>query len=323
MTSIAQAASSAALLLTFFASPVIAEPLPADLAPAAPPAVSIINKGAAVESQPNAAASPAAPGANASDAKAEPAASDAATDNSAAAEPESAQSEALLPGPEEAAAAAQSAPPAPAAPQPPAEPTLEIAINLTNQRMTVTENGAAKFTWPVSSGAFGYATPTGTFRPTWMARMWHSRQYDMAPMPHSIFFKGGAAIHATYSVGMLGRPASHGCVRLSPKNAATLYRMVEKHGKALTRITVHGKPNYGPARVAKRRQANPRYAYGYGGYFAPPAAYSYGYAKPQMVYPGDQRAVVKSQQRRAQQMRKQRRAVVRQYYSGYGYGYGY
>jgi lipoprotein-anchoring transpeptidase ErfK/SrfK len=58
--------------------------------------------------------------------------------------------------------------------------------------------------------------------------MHYSRKYDNAPMPHSIFFKGGYAIHGTNHVGMLGRPASHGCVRLSPANASILYAIVGK-----------------------------------------------------------------------------------------------
>ena len=86
----------------------------------------------------------------------------------------------------------------------PPKPTLQVAINLSTQRMTVSENGVAKYTWPVSSGAEGYETPTGTFKPTWKTEMWYSRQYDMAPMPHSVFFSGGAAIHATYATHQLG-----------------------------------------------------------------------------------------------------------------------
>jgi lipoprotein-anchoring transpeptidase ErfK/SrfK len=193
-------------------------------------------------------------------------------------------------------------------PVPPPEPTLLININLSTQKMTVTENGKGKFTWSVSSARSGYRTPTGTFRPTWMSAMWYSRQYDMAPMPHSIFFSGGTAIHATYATGQLGTPASHGCVRLSPKNAATLYKMVSKHGKGLTRITVRGKPNHGSSNVANAKQRNVRrYAaapYGY----APPGWYSQQYyrsAAPRAAYMKPRRTV-----------RRVNRAP------GYAYGYG-
>ncbi len=113
----------------------------------------------------------------------------------------------------------------------------------------------SKYVWPVSSGSRGHDTPTGNFKPVWMSKMWYSRQYEYAPMPNAIFFHGGAAIHGTAYVGSLGRPASHGCVRLAPRNAATLYKLVGSHGKAATRISVHGTPNHGAEpEVASRRQ---------------------------------------------------------------------
>ena len=76
----------------------------------------------------------------------------------------------------------------------------------------------------------GYETPAGSYYVQRMERMWHSRKYHGAPMPHALFFAGGIAIHATSAVGQLGRPASHGCVRLSPKNARALFELVGQHG---------------------------------------------------------------------------------------------
>jgi hypothetical protein len=203
-----------------------------------------------------------------------------------------------------------------AEPAVPAEPTLLININLTTQRMVVTENGVAKYMWAVSSGAYGYPTPTGTFQPSWMSKMWYSKQYDNAPMPHSIFFKGGAAIHATSSIYLLGTPASHGCVRLAPTNASKLYGLVSRHGKERTEITVHGRPKYTPqvAQMRPRYPARMRYAYS-------PYGYGPGYSSyavpPRYVYPGDApRYYVKNNKQRAAAMKK-RRAAVRQYYSAY------
>ena len=138
-----------------------------------------------------------------------------------------------------------------AKPEPP-KPTLFVAIDLANQKLTVTEGDVAKYKWSISSGRTGYLTPRGTFRPVWMSKMWYSRKYDYAPMPHAIFFHGGAAIHGTDSVYALGRPASHGCVRLSPQNAATLFKLVTKHGKQKTQITVFGTPKASP-KVASSR----------------------------------------------------------------------
>jgi lipoprotein-anchoring transpeptidase ErfK/SrfK len=140
----------------------------------------------------------------------------------------------------------------------PPKPTLLVAIDLTNQKLSVTENGVAKYKWSISSGRTGYITPKGTFRPVWMSKMWYSRKYDYAPMPHAIFFHGGTAIHGTDSVYALGRPASHGCVRLSPGNAATLYKMVTKHGKQATRITVFGTPKQSAPVASNDRGDNRR-----------------------------------------------------------------
>ena len=116
--------------------------------------------------------------------------------------------------------------------------TVEARISLSNQRMYVSVNGVRKYTWAVSTARPGYRTPTGTFRPQWLAKMHYSSKYDNAPMPHSVFFHGGYAIHGTTAVGSLGRPASHGCVRLAPGNAATLYALVTKYGMGNTRVIV-------------------------------------------------------------------------------------
>ncbi len=122
------------------------------------------------------------------------------------------------------------------------DPTLHIAINLTKQELSVREDGGRSHTWEISTGRAKHPTPKGTFRPVWMAKDWYSRKYDDAPMPHAIFFHGGAAIHGTDSVHALGRPVSHGCVRLTRRNAARLYRLVTKHGKKKTEIKVFGTP---------------------------------------------------------------------------------
>lgn len=140
----------------------------------------------------------------------------------------------------------------------PALPTLIVKINLTSQSMSVQANGKPVHSWKVSTGRSGYATPPGTFKPGWMAKMWYSKQYDDAPMPHSVFFNGGIAVHATSSTGMLGRPASHGCVRLAPGNAAAFYALVSRHGMARTRIKVHGRQPFGAEPKIARRGGDQR-----------------------------------------------------------------
>jgi lipoprotein-anchoring transpeptidase ErfK/SrfK len=96
-------------------------------------------------------------------------------------------------------------------------------INLSSQRMQVYVNGQPRYNWPVSTARRGYRTPTGTFRPTTLVRYHRSTIYSGSPMPHSIFFLRGYAIHGSYETKYLGSPASHGCVRLHPSNAAALY----------------------------------------------------------------------------------------------------
>jgi lipoprotein-anchoring transpeptidase ErfK/SrfK len=116
----------------------------------------------------------------------------------------------------------------------------KIVVRVSNsaQRMSVYVNGALAHSWPVSTARKGYRTPVGTYGVKRMERMWHSRKYDWSPMPHSLFFAGGYAIHGSYSVRQLGRPASHGCIRLAPGNAAKLYSLVRSSGSRNTRIVV-------------------------------------------------------------------------------------
>jgi lipoprotein-anchoring transpeptidase ErfK/SrfK len=130
--------------------------------------------------------------------------------------------------------------------------TLAAHIDLTRQRMTVRAGGKTLHTWKISSGARGHETPTGRFRPQWVARRWHSRKYDMAPMPYSVFYNGGIATHGTTSVSRLGRPASHGCIRLKTTNARKFYKLVRQHGLKRTRIVVSGRAKHPPVRRARR-----------------------------------------------------------------------
>jgi len=116
--------------------------------------------------------------------------------------------------------------------------SLVANIDVSSQTMTVSRYGQVLYRWSVSTARKGYITPRGSYRPQWTARMWYSRKYDMSPMPYSVFFRGGYAIHGTGAVRQLGRPASHGCVRLHTANAATFYAMVKEVGFGNTRIVV-------------------------------------------------------------------------------------
>ena len=115
-----------------------------------------------------------------------------------------------------------------------AQATVSIHVDLSSQTMHVTSSEGGAYNWPVSTGRpDGYRTPTGAYRPQRMYVNWNSREYDNAPMPHAIFFNGGYAIHGSYETRWLGRPASHGCVRLSPAHAAVLYDMVKREGASI------------------------------------------------------------------------------------------
>jgi lipoprotein-anchoring transpeptidase ErfK/SrfK len=104
-------------------------------------------------------------------------------------------------------------------------------IDLSEQKMRVVVNGRTQHVWPISSGRKGYRTPTGRYKPTRMYQRYFSKKYDGAPMPYSVFFRGGYAVHGTSHVKKLGRPASHGCIRLRTDHAKKLYQLVNAHGR--------------------------------------------------------------------------------------------
>jgi lipoprotein-anchoring transpeptidase ErfK/SrfK len=121
----------------------------------------------------------------------------------------------------------------------PARADVVVQIDKSAQRMAVSVDGAARYNWPVSTGRGGYGTPSGVFHPQSMVRMHFSRRYYNSPMPHSIFFYYGFAIHGTNDISRLGGPASHGCVRLHPSHAAVLYALVQRNGPRNTRIEIN------------------------------------------------------------------------------------
>lgn len=136
---------------------------------------------------------------------------------------------------------------------------VNIRVDLSSQRMQVTTPDGQSFNWAISSGREGYRTIRGNFRPTRLERNWYSRKYGGA-MPNAIFFRGGFAIHGTSAVGALGRPASHGCVRLAPAHAARLFQLVRQHGVTTTRIAINGVAPDTGTRFAKAKPAQQKVA---------------------------------------------------------------
>ncbi len=144
---------------------------------------------------------------------------------------------------------------------------ISAKINLSTQTMTVRVDGRKRYVWRISSGKEGYLTPRGSFQPHSVEEMHFSKQYENAPMPYSVFFNSGIAVHGTYATRRLGRPASHGCVRVSVRNAKRFHDLVKAHGKKRTRIKVIGrtplyaklKPRRHKRRKHKRQRRSRRY----------------------------------------------------------------
>jgi len=122
----------------------------------------------------------------------------------------------------------------------PAFAEVLISVNKSTQQMSVSVDGVPRYRFAVSTGRAGYGTPNGTYHPQRLAASWFSKLYYNSPMPHSIFFHGGYAIHGSYEINRLGGPASHGCIRLHPSNAAALFALVKSEGMAATTIAVSG-----------------------------------------------------------------------------------
>ena len=121
-----------------------------------------------------------------------------------------------------------------------ASASVLISVNKNTQQMSVSVDGVPRYEFAVSTGRAGYGTPTGTYSPQRMAKTWFSKEYYNSPMPHSIFFHRGYAIHGSYEINRLGGPASHGCIRLHPENAETLFTLVQREGMSATKIVVYG-----------------------------------------------------------------------------------
>jgi len=142
------------------------------------------------------------------------------------------------------------------------KPIVVAKIDKATQRMSVFVNGIQEYSWKVSTGRGRYDTPVGSHKPYRMHKMWYSRKYQMTPMPYSVFYNGGYAVHGTKALWRLGQPASHGCVRLSTKNAKLFYGLVKQHGRLRTEIAINGTVKKQPVYAArsKRRTRRQRYA---------------------------------------------------------------
>jgi hypothetical protein len=144
-----------------------------------------------------------------------------------------------------------------------AQAAITVQIDKSSQTATVSRDGEVLHRWPVSTGRRGYDTPNGTFKAFRMEKDHYSKEWDDAPMPNSIFFtKKGHALHGYLDTKNIGRPASHGCVRLKPENAAALFALVEKEGVLNTTVSITGElPTASPAVARAPRGVAPDQAY--------------------------------------------------------------
>ena len=123
-----------------------------------------------------------------------------------------------------------------------ASANIIISINQSTQHMLVTVDGVTRYDWPVSTGRAGHGTPNGVFKVNRMDATHHSKEYEDAFMPDSMFFDlNGHAIHGFNDVPHLGMAVSHGCVRLAPSNAAVLFGLVKQQGMANTTVQINGR----------------------------------------------------------------------------------
>jgi L,D-transpeptidase catalytic domain len=127
-----------------------------------------------------------------------------------------------------------------------ADAKLDLFVDKSTQQISVIQNGRLLYVWPVSTGRDKFSTPSGVYAPERLEPMWFSKAYYNSPMPHAIFFHNGYAIHGSYDIARLGGPASHGCVRLHPQDAAMLYAMVQQEGPGNTTIVVGGGGSLNP-----------------------------------------------------------------------------
>ena len=189
---------------------------------------------------------------------------------------------------------------------------IVVNIDKSTQEATVFIDGIETYSWKVSTGKPGYSTPTGTFTATSMNEIWYSKQWDNAPMPHAVFFmKDGHAIHGTMEEKNLGKPASHGCVRLSRENATILFDLIKQNGLQNTQIVLSGEDPYGYVpNVASRSRGQ-----------YPPYPYGYGYGRGQAVAPPWYNPGAEAQIQPDQQPQRRRRGLFRWFQQNQGYNY--
>lgn len=114
----------------------------------------------------------------------------------------------------------------------------QITIDLSEQKLTATENGETFMCVDISTGLDATPTPRGeftVFKKTPSRYMQgplpglpSDQYYDMPGVPWNLYFThGGAVIHGAYWHDSFGSVYSHGCVNLLPEEARKLYQWAD------------------------------------------------------------------------------------------------
>ncbi|MFC9985815.1 L,D-transpeptidase family protein [Microbacterium keratanolyticum] len=106
-----------------------------------------------------------------------------------------------------------------------------IDVNLSEQLVSVIENGTVIDSWYVSSGRGEFATRTGSFEVGWKTPSQNMGDQDLTKSPFYyqpdvkwvMYFNGDEAFHGVYWHSNWGTPMSHGCVGMPEWRAQWLY----------------------------------------------------------------------------------------------------
>lgn len=101
---------------------------------------------------------------------------------------------------------------------------FRIEVDLSEQRARLWKDGKIKMSCPVSTGRSGYRTPKGEYVITNKYRSWISTIYRV-PMPY--FMRLSCSNFGLHSGYVPGFPASHGCIRVPPEFARTLFHITD------------------------------------------------------------------------------------------------
>jgi lipoprotein-anchoring transpeptidase ErfK/SrfK len=125
---------------------------------------------------------------------------------------------------------------------------LDVTVDLSRRQLEVRVGGKLTGRYSVAVGKADSRTPVGTYRlsrviwnPSWVPPddKWAQNAEPKGPREPGnpmgrvkILFGPELYVHGTAATGTLGEPASHGCIRMSNRDASRLARLVMESGGA-------------------------------------------------------------------------------------------